>query len=157
MWCHIMKGDPQKNYHLKGKRLGVQVSPTRWVLWEPTCITVPAGGVVRGCVRFGELFVCLVFWKTLSMCLPISWWVIYQCTCPHCTDCSAIFDQKYHDPHIPPSLFTGSHPRWLLFGYPGWKKFSKGNTLPWRRDERKNGRITKRDQNQWVQNCSEQW
>ena len=36
------------------------------------------------------------FWKLL-MCLPISWWVIYESTWPKRTEWSAVFDQKWHD------------------------------------------------------------
>ena len=63
------------------------------------------------------------FLKTLSKHLPILWWVIKERTCPHCTECSAVFDPKWHDPHALPSLFTWSYPKWLCF--PGWKKVIK--------------------------------
>ena len=53
------------------------------------------------------------FWRTLSFCLPISWWVTYECTCPHHAECSAVLDQKWHDPCAPPSLITWPHPKWL--------------------------------------------
>ena len=49
------------------------------------------------------------------MHLPISWWVIYEHTCLHHTECSAVFDQKWHDPHALPSLFTWAHPEQLFF------------------------------------------
>ena len=32
------------------------------------------------------------------MCLPTYWWVIYKHTCPYPAECSADFDQKWHDP-----------------------------------------------------------
>ena len=35
-------------------------------------------------------------------------WVIYENTCPQWSERSAVFDQKWHDPHAPPSLFTRS-------------------------------------------------
>ena len=34
-----------------------------------------------------------------STCLPISWWVICELTCPHCAECS-----KQHDRQVLPSL-----------------------------------------------------
>ena len=69
---------------------------------------------------FGEFFL-----KTLWPCLPISWWVIYKRTCPHCTECSAVFDQKWHDPDALPSPFTRLHPE-RLFVFPWMKKALKG-------------------------------
>ena len=54
------------------------------------------------------------------MHLPISWWVIYECTRPHHAECSAVFDQNQHGPHVPPSLFTQSHPEWLFFPLFPW-------------------------------------
>ena len=44
--------------------------------------------------------------------------MIYEHTCPQCTECSAVFDQKRHDPHAPPSLFTRSHSKQLPFVSP---------------------------------------
>ena len=35
--------------------------------------------------------------------------MVYQHTCSQHAECSAVFDQKWHDPHVPPSLFTQSH------------------------------------------------
>ena len=54
------------------------------------------------------------FLKTLSTWLPMSWWVSYERTCPYCAECSAVFDQKWHNPQAPPSLFTRSLPEWLF-------------------------------------------
>ena len=72
-----------------------------------------------------------LFWKTISMCLPVSWWVIYECTHPHLTEGSAVFDQKLYDPHASPFLFTQSLSKWLfLLLFPQMKKCSKGNVLP---------------------------
>ena len=45
---------------------------------------------------FSELFV-----KILLSRSPISWWVIYKHTWPHYTECSAVFEQKWYDPHPP--------------------------------------------------------
>ena len=60
-------------------------------------------------------------WKILSMHLPISWWVIYERTCPHCTECSVVFDQKQHDPCAPPNLALSD-----FFLFPWMKKVLKG-------------------------------
>lgn len=40
-----------RNYLLECRTLVVQASTTRWVFWEPICISVPAGTAVRGCVQ----------------------------------------------------------------------------------------------------------
>ena len=61
------------------------------------------------------------FLKTLSRCLPMSSWVIYKCTYPHFTECSAFLDQKWHDLSAPPSLLTPSCPKWLFFVSPDEK------------------------------------
>ena len=37
---------------------------------------------------------------------------------PTLSECSAVFDLKQHDPHAPPSLFTGSLPERMLFVSP---------------------------------------
>ena len=76
-------------------------------------------------LTFSEFFL-----KSLSAGLPISQWMIYKHSCLHSTECSAVFDQKWHDPCAPPFLFTWSHPKWLFFCFTGWKKSSKGNILP---------------------------
>ena len=48
-----------------------------------------------------------------------------------CAECSAIFDQKQHDPCDPPSLFTESRPQVTFFVYfPGVKKVLKGKHFP---------------------------
>ena len=88
--------------------------------------------------------------KTRSTHLPISRWVIYKCTCPHCTECSAVLDQKQHDPRVPPNLFTWSHPAWH-FLLPRMKKaLLKGKHFAmWKRQ--KKGLSTKRHKNQQVQ------
>ena len=86
--------------------------------------------------------------------LPILWWATYERTCPHHAECSAVFDQKWHDPCAHPSYslnFTRRSNSFLLL-FPWMKKnSSKGNVLPKWRGETKNGRSTKRHQNQWVQ------
>ena len=118
-------GSPQKtqNFLLLGEPLVVQASPTKWVFWEPICITVRAGIVVRGCIQLQWIFF------EDSTCLPISWWVIYNCTCLHRAECSAVYDQKRHDPYAPPSLFSGYHPKWL-FLFPWMRKVLKGKCFP---------------------------
>ena len=75
------------NYLLEGRPIIVQASPTRWVFSDSICISVPADIVVRSCIQ-----VQWIFLKSLSPCLPISWWVIYEHTCPHHTECSVVFD-----------------------------------------------------------------
>ena len=50
--------------------------------------------------------------------------MIYEHICPHNAACSAVFDQKQCDPHVPPSLFTLSHPKRLYF-VPQMKKVLK--------------------------------
>ena len=50
-WEYI-KGTPQNpKLFLEGGFLVAQAFPTRWVFKEPVCISMPAGIVVRGCIR----------------------------------------------------------------------------------------------------------
>ena len=108
----VYNGAPKKPWSclLEGGHLVAQAFCTGWVFWKPTCISVPTGVVVRGCVWLQWIFL-----KTLSIHLPIVWWVIYECTCPHHAECSAVFNQKWHDPCAPPSLFTWFYPEQLFF------------------------------------------
>ena len=76
---------------------------------------------MRGCVQLPWIFFFFTF-----TCLPVSWWVIYKCTCSHLAECSAVFDQKWHDRHAPPSLFTWSCPKQLFFLFPWVIKVLKG-------------------------------
>ena len=92
------------------------------------------------------------FWR-LSTHLPIPWWVIYERTCPHLNECSAVSDQYQPDPQAPPSLVTGSCTKGLfcLFVFLD-EKSPQRKTLCWcGRSETKNGRSTKRHQNRRVQ------
>ena len=98
------------------------------------------------------------FLKTLSTHWPISWWVIYKHTCPQCVECSAVFDQKQHDPHAPPSLFTRSVPKWLYFVPLDFKKSSKENVLPmWKRWKKKTAEALKGIKIDKFRNCFEPW
>ena len=57
------------------------------------------------------------FWRFFQHVCPFhdGWFTSAPAYIPHCTECSADFDQKWHDPHAPPSLFTWSCPKWLFF------------------------------------------
>ena len=97
------------------------------------------------------------FFKALSTCLLISWWVIYQCTCP---ECSAVFDEKQRDPHAPPSLpySPGLAPGDFFFCFLERKKSSKGNILPtWKRWNKKVTEALKDIRIDKFKNCCEQW
>ena len=85
------------------------------------------------------------------MHLPISWWVIYGCTCSHRTECSPVFNWKRHDPRVPPSLFTWSHPKPLFFVFPQMKNPQRETFCQCGRGETKNSRSTQRHQNKQVQ------
>ena len=74
------------------------------------------------------------FLKTLSTHSPISWWGIYEHTTAHLAECSAVFNQKWHNPYSLTSLLSWSHPSNFFFCFPDWKKSSKGNVLQmWKR------------------------
>ena len=146
------RGEPRNpELSLGGWPLVVQASPARWVFSDPIYIGVPSG-VVRGCIWLQGIFL-----KTLSMCLPISWWVIHKCTCPHRAECSAVFDQNQHDPHILLSLFTQSCSELPFSVSPDEKSPQRETFFLCGRGETKNSRNPKRYQNQGVKNCFEQW
>ena len=91
---------------------------------------------------------------------PIWWWVIYKRTCPQCTECSALFNQKWHDPRASLSLLSQSVPKELIFVSLGEKSPQRRMFLlirnRWNK-QKKNGRSTKRHQNWQVQTLFEQW
>ena len=97
------------------------------------------------------------FLKILSQHLPISQWLIYEHTCPHHAECSAVFDQKMtpmpHTPYAPDLTPSDS------FFFPQMKKSSKGNILPmWKRQNKtKTVEALKGLKIDKFKNCSEQW
>ena len=110
-------------------------------------MSVPAVVVVRGCVQLQWIFF------EDSTPLPISWWVIYECTCPHRTEYSAVFGPKRHDSYAPPSLFTqSSSDRLFVCLFPQMKQSLKGKHVADVEEvKQKNGKSTKRHQNRQVQ------
>ena len=78
--------------------------------------------------------------------------MIYEPTCPHHAECTAVFDQKQHDPHVPHSLFTESYSKGhFIFVSPDEKSPQREMFCQCERGETKNDRSTKRHQNQGVQ------
>ena len=64
-------------------------------------------------------------WKILSMCLRISQWFIYECTCPHSTEHPVVFYHIGITPMpYPPYLSNLTQSNFLLF--PWMKKALKG-------------------------------
>ena len=112
------------NYFLEDAPLVVLAFPARLVFQGPICISVLAGVVVSGCIGLQE-----ILFEDSSMHLPTSRWVIYERTCPHGAECSAVFDHKRHDlkshpphsPNLPLSDF-------FLFVFPD-EKVLKGKCL----------------------------
>ena len=91
------------------------------------------------------------------------WWVIYEHTCPHCAECSAVFDQKQHDPHAHPLCSPDLTPS-DFFWFPQMKKVLKGKRFTYLEEvKQENGRNTKKHQNQqlqklfWVVEKTSQW
>ena len=50
-----------------------------------------------------------------SMHFPISWWVVFECTCPHRSECSAVFDNKTAWPLPWPAPFIYPISHWVTF------------------------------------------
>ena len=119
-----------------------------------TCLyQCTTGVVVRGCIQLQW-----IFWNTVSIHLSISWWVIYERTCPHHTECSAVFDQKQHDPHAHPSYSPNFAPRDFFCLFPLMKKPSKGNVLQMLK--KRNKKMTKALKGIKInefKNCFEEW
>ena len=74
----------------------------------------------------------------------------YKCICPHCAECSAVFDQTQCDSSVPPSLFIQSHSKKHYFVSPV-KKVLKGNHFAHVEEVKRNGRDIKRHQRWQVQ------
>ena len=110
--ANIRGGDPPQKNKLSsgGWALVVQAFPL------DECSRNPSGAVHQLALLWEAVFCFSEFFlKTFSMCLPISRRVIYEHICPHYTECSAVFDQKWHDPCAPSSLFTQSGSERLFF------------------------------------------
>ena len=90
------------------------------MLEELTCISVPAGIIVRGCSASLNFFEDSfnVFAHFMKGDLPA------DMPTPR-YKCSAVFDQKWHNPHAPPSMFIRSRPRDFVFLFPQMKKVLK--------------------------------
>ena len=106
----------------------------------------------HSCERLHLASVIFFFlWKTLWMHLHISWWVIYEYTFPHHTECSALLDQKMAWPlcsilPIYPILSQVN-----FFCFPTENSPQREKFCPCRRSETKNSRSTKRHPDQQVE------
>ena len=145
-WSEIQRGPPKyQNYLLQGRPLVYRLPP----LGECSDLSVSVHQLAllwEAAFSFSEFFL-----KTLSMHLPVSWWVICECTCPYRTKCSVVSDQKTA---WPPRPTLPIHPisGWAAFScFPGWKKVLRGKRLLTLKKWTKNGRSTERHQNQHVE------
>ena len=136
-----IRGGPPKNqnYLLEGRPL-IRLPPLGECYRNPSVSVYLLVVVWEVVFSFSESF-----WR------PITWWVIYKRTCPHRTECSAVFDQKQHDPRAPPSLFTQSGPKWLFFVSLDENSPQRETFCPCGGGETKNHRSTKRHENLRVQ------
>ena len=145
-----MDSPPNWNYLLEGRPLVVQTSSPGECSRSPSISVYQLMLVWEAVFGFSEFF-----FKTLLIGLPISWWVTYKCTYPHCAEW--VFSSFWPTMAWPPCPTLPIH---LIspqghFLFPQWEKSSKGNVLlMWKRwnKQTKNGRSTKRQQNWWVQN-----
>ena len=106
-----------------------------------------------------RLFLSSVIFLNFLNAVPISSWVIYKITCSHLIECSAVFDQKCHDP-LCPTLTTHLISPWakFFFCFHGWKVSSKGNVLQiWKRWNKKMTEALNGIKIDEFKNCSEQW
>ena len=79
LWVMHTRKDTKPPRIIGGGGLGVQASPAAWVFQEPICVSVPAGGGVRG-----YIWLQWILFGRLSVHFPVSWWVVYKCTCRPC-------------------------------------------------------------------------
>ena len=117
-----MRGDPtKKQNYLLGWALVVQVSPTKWVFQEPTCVSEPAGIVVRVYIKLQ--WIC--FWRIFQQVCPFhhGWFM----STPVYTTQSVqqLLTRNSYDPCVLLFLVTWSRSEWLLL-FPQMKKFLKG-------------------------------
>ena len=153
------EGGPKKPWNnlLEGGPLVVQASPTQWLFKELISISVPAGIVVRGCVRLQG-----ICWKTLSTRLPISGWMVYeQVHLPTLRWVFSGFWPKMSWPLDPPSLFTQFHLKWHFFVclFPQMKKVLKGKCFANVEEVKQKmaEALLKGIKIDTLQNCSEKW
>ena len=111
------------------------------------CSRNPSVSVYQLVVLWEAVFGFREFFWRLSVCFPIYWRLIYGHTCSHLPECSAVFDQKQHDPCALPSPFIPFCTEWLFFAclFP-WtkKKSSNGNILlMWKRWNKKIAEVWK--------------
>ena len=111
-----------------------------------------------------HLYQCTNWWCCER--LHLVWWVLFEESlnvCPFYTGwftsaavytmlcVEQFFYQNQNDPHAPPSLFTWFQPKWLFVFFSSMKKTPQREMFSQcGRGETKNGRNTKRRQNQWV-------
>ena len=79
-----------------------------------------------------------------------------QVPLPTLADCLASFDQKRHNPHAPPSLFTGSHPSNFLW-FSGIKEVPKGKCFVNVEEVKQKTATLKGIKIYEFKNCFEQW
>ena len=136
-------GEPPQNRISFGGQVPYSAGSPSWCSRNPS---VPAGIAVRGCIQLQWIFS-----KTLIIQLPISCWVIYECTCPHALSIQQFLTKKRQDPQAPPSLFILYCPKELFFLFPWMKISSQRETFcQCGKGETKSGRSTKRHQNRQV-------
>ena len=148
-----MRGEPKKPWKLSS---GGQ-APCRLPLLREYS-RIPSVSVLQLVLLWEAMFsFSEFFFQMFSTCLPISWWVIYERTCPHCAQCSSVFDQNQHDPHASPSLFTQSHHK-QPFLLPLVEKFLKGKHFAHMEEvKQKTAEALKGIKINKFKNCFEQW
>ena len=150
-----MRGEapPKQNYLLKGGPLEHRLCPPGECSRDPSVSVHQLTLWWEAACSFSEFFL-----NTLSVWLPILWWVIYKCTCLHCAECSAVFEQKQHDPHSLSSLFTWSCPKWLFNLFPQVKNVHKGKCFADVEEvKQKTAETLKSIKIEKFKNCFKQW
>ena len=152
-YYNIWGGTPQNwNYLMEGGPLQYRLPPLGECSRNPSVSVHQLALLWEAALTFSELFL-----KTLSMCLPLSWWVTYERTRPPHWVFSSFWSKMAWLPlRAPPTLFTPSHHK-RLFLFPWMKSPQRETFCQHGRSETKNVWSTKGHQNQRVQETVEQW
>ena len=92
------------------------------------------------------------------MHLPISWWGIYKCTCPHCAECSAVLTQNNmtavpHTPYSPDLTLSDTFYACFL----GWKLLKRKHFADMEEVKQKTAEALKGIKIDEFKNTFEQW
>ena len=138
---------PPWSYLPESKPLVVQASPTRWVFWEPICISVLAGVLVRGCIWLQWVLLRTPSMHTFTHFMRGDLWAHLPTPCWVFSS----FRPKTSWSPFPTLLIYPFLPQVTCSCLPWWKSPQRETFSPCGRGEKRNSWRTERRQNRWVQ------